>query len=244
MKKALFSKPLFQKQSPLFEDIPDTQARPAIRLATEYESFARTRLSKNFILRDFLFSTEAATLGFNNFPEHPELVVAAGRALCEKILEPVLAHFGNLAITFGYQCREAGEAGSLKSSRSNPRSSNPHQWDRQTFGDEVYARIDILPFCVEDQEVNRHDFGHWMMHNLDVDLLMQWTRSNVFCISISPKPRRVWLEWGRPKRGEPRQTVFMGAQYWQRVYPCLPESERPRFGPSCTGGELQWRRTP
>lgn len=215
-------------------------ARSVRRAVAEYEALARTRLSKNLILRDLLFSTEAAARGFNNFPEHPQLVIAAGRALCETVLEPVLAHFGQFAITFGYQSREASEAGSLKSSSSNPRSSNPHQWDRQTFGTDIYARVDILPFCVEDQQVSRHDFGHWLMHNLDVDLLMQWTRSNVYCISISPKPRRVWLEWGSAKFGEPRQQVFMGAQYWQTVYPNLPDHERPKFGPSCTGGSVQW----
>ena len=78
------------------------------------------------------------------------------------------------------------------------------------------------------------------MHNLDVDLLMQWTRSNVYCISISPRPRRVWLEWGSAKFGEPRQRVFMGAQYWREVYPHLPANERPKFGPSRTGGSMQW----
>ena len=82
------------------------------------------------------------------------------------------------------------------------------------------------------------------MHALDIDLLMQWKRSNVYCITVSPKPRRVWLEWGSRRLGEPRQEVFMGTEYWTRQYPLLPPQERPRFGPSCTGGELQWRRAP
>lgn len=180
-------------------------------------------------------------MGLSNFPEHPELVIVAGRALCHKILEPVLAHFGRPAITFGYMCRQAIEAGMPVSERSSPRSSSPHMWDRRSFGDEIYSRIDILPFCVEDRVVSRHDFGHWLMHHCDVDLLMQWTRSNVYCITISPKPRRVWLEWGNPKNGEPRQRMFMGADYWQNIYPNLPEHERPKFAPSCTGGSMQWR---
>ena len=70
---------------------------------------------------------------------------------------------------------------------------------------------------------------------------MQWTRSNVFCITVSPKPRRVWLEWGNQQIGEPKQTMFMGADYWQRVYPTLPKRERPKFGPSYTGGAMQWQ---
>lgn len=240
MKSAPLQSQVFQRQLPFAGLTWGTGTTRVRGLVARYETLARTRLSKNFILRDLLFSTEAAALGFNNFPEHPELVIAAGRAICETVLEPILAQFGRFAITFGYQSREASEAGSLKSSTSNPLSSNPHQWDRQTFGTNVYARVDILPYCVEDQLVNRHEFGQWLIHNLDVDLLMQWKRSNVYCISISPKPRRVWLEWGSAKRGEPRQEVFMGVNYWQAVYPYLPVSERPKFGPSCTGGRLQW----
>ncbi len=210
-------------------------------LTADYEALSLTRLSKNFILRDFLFSTQSAALGFNNFPECPDLVIAAGRSLCEKILEPTLTQFGRFAITFGYQCRQAIEADLSSVARHNPKSSNPHQWDRCTFEHEVYARVDILPFCVQDGITNKQEFGHWLMYNLDVDLLMQWTRSNVFCISISPKPRRVWLEWGDVKNGEPKQTTFMGANYWKCIYPSLIEKDRPKFGPSCTGGSMQWR---
>ena len=150
MKLAPLQSPIFQGQLPLVGQVVRGGPRAVRRLVSEYETLARTRLSSNFILRDLLFSTEAAALGFNNFPEHPNLVIAAGRALCDTVLEPVLAHFGRFAVTFGYQSREASEAGSLKSSSSNPRSSNPHQWDRQTFGTDVYARVDILPYCVED----------------------------------------------------------------------------------------------
>lgn len=208
----------------------------------EYEVLARVRLSKSFLLRPLLFSTECAARGFTNWPEDTAMVIRAGKSLCEKVLEPVLAQWGQFGITFGYMSREGLEHGWSMAERAHPRSSCPHQWDRKTWGDEVYARVDILPFCVEDGEVSKHDFGHWMMHNLDIDLLMQWTRSNVYCITISPKPRRVWLEWGSPKLGEPRQKMLMGTDYWQRVYPYLPESEKPKFGPSCTGGGMQWRR--
>ncbi len=177
-----------------------------------------------------------------NLPDDYEMVVRSGKALCDRVLEPVLEKFGRFWITFGYMCRQAIEADMPESAKhANPRSSNPHQWDRGTFGNQVYARVDIWPICVEDGEVGRHDFGKWIMHECDVDLLMQWTRSNVYCITISPKSRRVWLEWGDQKKGEPRQTLFMGADYWQRVYPTLAENERPKFGPSHTGGAMQWR---
>jgi len=206
-------------------------------LKNRYEALSRVRLSKNFILRDFLFSTSSAAQGITNFPEHPELVIAAGKALCEQLLEPILRRFGRFAITFGYQSREGIEADDPALS---PNSSCPHNWDRKSWGCDVYARVDILPFCVEDGEVSKQEFAYWLMHNLDVDLLMQWTRSNVFCLTISPQPRRVWIEWGNPAKGEPRQTRLMGADYWQNIYPNLPEDRRPKFAPSFTKGSLRW----
>ncbi|WP_334186764.1 hypothetical protein [Noviherbaspirillum sp.] len=211
------------------------------RLYARYEKLSRTRISKNFILRDFLFSTYAASIGASNFPEDPDMVVRAAKALCETLLEPILSKFGRFAITFAYQSREVIDAGlSRDERRSNPNSSNPHQFDRKTWGSDIYARIDILPYCVEDGEVTKHEFAQWLMHNLNVDLLMQWTRSNVFCLTISPMPRRVWIEWGNAALGEPRQTRHMGAHYWKNIYPTLPPIQRPKFGPSSTGGSLRW----
>jgi hypothetical protein len=33
---------------------------------------------------------------------------------------------------------------------------------------------------------------------------------------------------------------FMGADYWQRVFPTLPEDKRPRFFPSASDGRMSW----
>jgi hypothetical protein len=163
----------------------------------------------------------------------------AGKKLCEDILEPVLHNFGKFAITFGYQSRAMIDA---YNPGCKPHSSSPHQWDRGTFGDEIYARVDILPYCVEDGEVKRHDFAKALMYNLDIDLLMQWWHSNVYCITISPKPRRCWVEWvpkGKGNNGS-NNKVYMGEHFWQKTYPTLKPEERPKFGPSMTNGSMRW----
>jgi hypothetical protein len=216
-----------------------SRAKPS---PAQYEALALVRLSKHFIMRDMLFSTESAARGFTNYPEDPAMVIRAGKALCETLLEPIRQHWGHFFITFGYQSREGIEYGwSAAKREANVHSSNPHQLDRKTWGDAVYARCDILPMCVEDGDVSKTEFGHWLMHHLDLDLCMTWTRSNVFCLTISPLPRRVWLEWGNPLIGEPKQRTIMGTHYWQNVYPTLPEHARPKFRPSATGGRMQWR---
>ncbi len=215
--------------------------RPTSLSPTAIDRLGRSRLSANFILRDFLFCASSAARGLSNFPEDPQAVIRAGRVLCEKLLEPILAEFGRFAITYGYQSRESIEQDMAGLAKAYTRhSSCPHQWDRGTFGDAAYARVDILPFCVEDGHVSKRDFGRWVMHNVDIDLCMTWKRSNVFCLTVGPIPRRCWVEWGRPGLGEPKQEVLMGADYWQRVYPSLPDAERPKYGPSATKGSMRW----
>jgi len=55
------------------------KAPTTVRMA---ENFSRTRLSKSFFMRDFLFSEIAAIHGMANLPDDPELAIAAGRQLC------------------------------------------------------------------------------------------------------------------------------------------------------------------
>ena len=241
MKPSTFKLPPFDRQSLPSSRAVDRNSTPR-RNAAQYDQLTRTRLSRNFILRDFLFCTASAARGMSNYPENPEQVIKAGRALCERLLEPILAQFGPFAITYGYQSRESMDGDLAKTGKLlDPHCSSPHHWDRQTFGDDVYARVDILPFCVEDGAVDKHAYGQWLMHNLDIDLCMTWTRSNVFCLTVGPLPRRCWVQWGRPAQDEPKQQILIGADYWQRVYPALPVSQRPKFGPSCTGGSMHWR---
>lgn len=202
------------------------------------------RLSKNFILRDLMFSTEAAVAGHSNFPsDNVKQVVESGKQLCSLVLEPILEQFGRFAITFGYQCRETMErTWSEEERREKVHSSTPHHWDRATFGNEIYARVDILPFCVEDGVVTKRDFARWCMMNLDIDLFMMWQQANVFCITISPKPRRVWLEWtpmGQGTNGS-NKIEYMGRDFWENQYPQLPLEQRPRFHPSVTNGRMSW----
>jgi hypothetical protein len=60
------------------------------------EDFGRIRLSSSFFMRDFLYSEIATLHHMVNLPD-PELAIAAGRALCENLLEPLQAVFGGQA---------------------------------------------------------------------------------------------------------------------------------------------------
>jgi hypothetical protein len=208
------------------------------------ERFSRQRLSKNFIMRDFLYLSEATHRWVGNYPEEDhDHVLDCGRELCVRVLEPILERFGRFAITYGYSNRKHMDWGLSESeAKKKYRSSNPHHWNRGTFGHQIYARVDIVPFCVVDGEVSRKEFGQWVMDTLDVDLLMQWEKSSAYCITISPKPRRVWLEWCKAGDGEggSNKRTFRGTHYWEKVFPSLPPESRPKYYPSATGGKMWW----
>ena len=61
------------------------------------------RLSDSFFMRDFLHSEIGNFHGIPNLPEDPELAIAAGRRLCDELLEPLQATFGRLAIRSAYR---------------------------------------------------------------------------------------------------------------------------------------------
>lgn len=217
--------------------LPNSNKEQQVRLKA-YDKWTRTRVSKNFILRDFLYSSRADYFGVSNKPsDHPEQVVQSAKVLCETLLEPILAKFGKFFITYGYQSRKLLD---VLYPKDNPKSSSPHQWDRGTFGFEVYARVDIVPICVEDGEVTHEEFMNWVIFNTPADLLMFWRESNTFCLSISPKPRRVALEWVTKGKGEngSNKITYFGSHFWQVVYPTLPDHEKPLFAPSCSAGAM------
>lgn len=225
---------------------PTYSSTAALRHASaEYDKFTRTRLSKNFILRDFLYSSDSDFRGICNMPKDREMVIRAGKKLCSEILEPITEKFGKPFITFGYQSKEGIEADwSPAKRKDNPRSSSPHMWDRLTYHKHIYCRVDILPACVEDGEVSKSEFGKFLMYKLDIDLLMTFKRSNVFCITYSEYlRRRIWVDWGSPSKGEPKREDIIGTEFWRNIYPNLPEELRPKYGPSDTAGSMQWGST-
>ena len=97
------------------------------------EDLGRTRLSKSFFLRDFLFSDIAAIRGLANFPDHPELAIAAGTRLCEDLLEPLQDRFGRIAISSAYRSCEVNAYGNEHGHNCARNEANyaNHIWDRR-----------------------------------------------------------------------------------------------------------------
>src|ERR1700757_4467043 len=97
------------------------------------EAFGRVRLSATFFMRDFLYSEIANIHGFTNLPDDPDLAIAAGRCLCEHLLEPLQATFGRLAIRSAYRAPAVNAFGNAhyQNCASNVRNRARHIWDQR-----------------------------------------------------------------------------------------------------------------
>jgi len=103
------------------------------------DEYGRTRLSKNFFMREMLYSEVSNIHGIPNIPDDPELALAAGRRLCEEFLEPLHERFGRVVVRSAYRsarlngyCHERMLAGDAACwCTDNDMNAARHIWDRR-----------------------------------------------------------------------------------------------------------------
>src|ERR1700743_2010578 len=116
------------------------------------EDFTRIRLSTSFFMRDFLYSEIATMESMRNLPADPELAIAAGRALCEYLLEPLQATFGRLSIRSAYRSPEVNHFGNshFQSCANNEFDRSRHIWDQRDKAGRMGAMTTIvIPWLVD-----------------------------------------------------------------------------------------------
>lgn len=82
-------------------------------------------------MRDFLYSEISQTHGIPNIPDDPALALAAGRRLCQELLEPLQSHFGRIAIRSAYRSAQLNEFGNKNgfACATNDKNAAHHIWD-------------------------------------------------------------------------------------------------------------------
>ena len=118
----------------------------------ELTELGRVRLSKHFFMREMLYSEVGNHYGVPNVPEDPALAVAAGRALCEKLLEPMYEAFGGVVVRSAYRsptlndfCHRKYVAGETACYCSdNVYSAGRHIWDRRDGAGYLGATASVL----------------------------------------------------------------------------------------------------
>jgi hypothetical protein len=103
------------------------------KTVTALEDFGRVQLSPSFFMRDFLYSEISQIEGIPNVPDHPEIAIAAGRELCQRLLEPLQAKFGRISIRSAYRSpavnAKGAENGNQYNCARNEANYAGHIWD-------------------------------------------------------------------------------------------------------------------
>ena len=77
----------------------------------DLEELGRVQLSKSFFMREFLYSEISQIEGIPNIPDDPDLAIAAGKNLCEKVLEPLQEALGRISIRSAFRARAVNAKG-------------------------------------------------------------------------------------------------------------------------------------
>lgn len=97
------------------------------------EELGRVQLSKSFFMREFLYSEISQIEGIPNIPDDPELAIAAGKNLCEKVLEPIQDALGRVSIRSAYRSCAVNAKGAENNNQyncaSNESNYGGHIWD-------------------------------------------------------------------------------------------------------------------
>lgn len=135
------------------------------------EEFGRTRLSQHFFMRDFLYSEISQAEGIPNVPERPDLAIEAGTQLCERLLEPLQARFGRIAIRSGYRSAavnaKGAENGNQYNCASNEANAAHHIWDLPDADGYLGASVCIVVPALLDQYEKNGDWTPlaWWIHD-------------------------------------------------------------------------------
>jgi hypothetical protein len=177
------------------------RAPRSVRSAEEY---GRVRLSRNFFMRDFLYSEIANIHGQRNLPLDADLAVAAGRALCEHLLEPLQATFGRLAIRSAYRSPEVNATGNrfYHSCGANERNRARHIWDQRSADGGMGAMTTVVvPWLVDrlDSGLPWTAMAWWIHDHLSYSELQFFPKLAAFNIAWHENPQRRISSFAPPR---------------------------------------------
>ena len=180
------------------------------RTVTALTDLGRTQLSKNFFMRDMLYSEVAMIHGLNNAPDDPELAVKAGTKLCEDLLEPLQAQWGRIAIRSAYRsCEVNGFCNEMQrkkkagySCASNESNYAGHIWDRLDANGHMGAVACIVVPAFWEKNQSPGDWqimARWVHENLPYSSLYFYPTYWAFNIGWHEKPEKSIKSYAEPK---------------------------------------------
>ena len=198
---------------------------PAPMSVETLEDLGRTRLSKSFFMRDFLYSEIAATHRIQNAPDNPDLAIEVGKHLCEELLEPLNATFGRLAIRSAYRSCEVNQKGNEEGDNCAKNESNyaGHIWDRlDKRGQKGATACVVIPWFADryTEGADWRAMAWWIHDNLNYSELQFFPKLAAFNISWHQSPKRKISSYIEPRGNLVNGTEPVGGH--SALYPDFP----------------------
>ena len=189
------------------------------------EKLGRTRLSKSFFMRDFLYSEISNFYSIPNIPDDPDLAIAAGTNLCETLLEPLSDTFGGIAIRSAYRSREVNEFGNKHkfNCSTNEQSYADHIWDRRDADGYMGATACIVVkwFLPEYEKTGDwRPLAWWIHDHLPYSEMDFFPKLAAFNLTWHEKPKKIIYSYAKPQKGyltNPKMHNYGGdhSEYYQ-----------------------------
>lgn len=170
----------------------------------DLEEFGRTRLSKNYYARDFLYSEISNFYKIPNIPVDTQLFVETGKKLCEVILEPITEIFGRIGLRSGYRSptlNDYGNKNNLKCARNESNFAG-HIWDVKDKNGYKGATVCIFIPWFNDNFTGEKDWiklAYFLHDHIDYGTITFFARQNCFNIGWHEKPEKTIFSTKEPK---------------------------------------------
>ncbi|WP_293576721.1 hypothetical protein [Phaeobacter sp.] len=176
------------------------------------DDLGRVQLSRSFFMRDFLYSEIAHFHGLENWPENPDLAIAAGRKICTELLEPLQDQFGRLAIRSAYRSKTVNAFGNAQqragksgySCSANERTYGCHIWDERDAAGHMGATVClVVPTFVPlyERGVSWTALAWWIHDHLPYSKMFFFPKNAAFNLTWSEAPVRRIDSYIRPNSG-------------------------------------------
>lgn len=164
------------------------------------------RLSKTFFMRDFLYSEISAVHAIPNVPDDPDLAIAAGRRLCEELLEPLQERFGRISIRSAYRSPAVNRFGNENKLNCGSNESNyaGHIWDRRDGAGNMGATACVVvnSFIPYYERTGHWEAMAWWVHDhLPYDEMEFFPHYAAFNLGWREAPGRGVYSYIPPRRG-------------------------------------------
>ena len=169
------------------------------------EKLGRVRLSENYYMREFLYSSIGDYFNISNYPDNPQLAVEAGSQLCQNLLEPLKQAFGHVAIRSAFRNCAVNDFGNKNGHNcsSNEKSYGDHIWDKRDAEGNMGACATIfLPKFSGNMKANNGnwiDLAWWIHDNLPYHSQYYFSEKGHLNLGWREKPERWIKSYVKPK---------------------------------------------